>query len=79
MAAELQAAGLRVWLDDLNETVSYKVRKGEKQKIPYILVVGEREMQSGNLNVRIRGKKEVETMAKDKFIERVVKEVRDKV
>jgi threonyl-tRNA synthetase len=64
LADELKQEGIRVWVDDLNETVSYRVRKGEKQKIPYILVVGEKEVKGQNLNVRIRGQKEVAKMTR---------------
>ncbi len=78
LAAELKENEIRVWLDDLNETVGYKIRKGEKMKVPYMLVVGEKEAKGKDLNVRIRGQKEVETMTRKKFIERVVKEIGEK-
>ncbi len=78
LAAELQAAGIRVWLDDLNETVGYKIRKGEKQKVPYMLVIGEKEAKGKILNVRVRGQKEVEVIERKKFIGRVVKEINEK-
>ncbi len=75
LADELKQEGIRVWLDDLNETVGYKIRKGEKQKVPYMLVVGEKEARGKDLNVRVRGQKEVETMARKKFIERIKEEI----
>lgn len=78
LVAELEAAGIRVWFDDLNETVGYKIRKGEKQKLPYMLVVGEKEAKSKDLNVRVRGQKEVETINRKKFIEHVVEEIKGK-
>ncbi len=78
LAAELRAAGMRVWVDELNETVSYKVRKGEKQKIPYILVLGEREVKGEKLNVRARGQKEVVAMERSQFIQRVKEEIEEK-
>ena len=71
-------AGIRVWFDDLNETVGYKIRKGEKQKVPYMIVIGEKEAKSDKINVRIRGQKEVEIMARNEFIEKVVKEIKER-
>ena len=78
LAEELKEQGIRVWVDDLNETVGYKIRKGEKQKVPYMLVVGEKEAKGKDLNVRVRGQKEVETIERKKFIDRLVREIEDK-
>jgi threonyl-tRNA synthetase len=73
---EIKAAGIRTELDLSNETVSYRVRKAEKQKIPYILVLGDKEKQ-GNLNIRKRGGQS-EQIQKDDFIKKVLKEIKDK-
>ncbi|MBI3290845.1 threonine--tRNA ligase [Candidatus Falkowbacteria bacterium] len=78
LADELTKEGIRVWLDDLNETVGYKIRKGEKQKVPYMLVVGEKEAKGKDLNVRVRGKKDVEVIGRKKFIEEIKKEIAEK-
>ena len=51
---ELLSAGLRVTLDDRNEKVGYKIREAQMKKIPYMLVMGDREMQSGEVAVRHR-------------------------
>jgi len=77
IAKELEKNGLRVETDLLNETVSYKVRKAEKQKIPYILVIGDKETKGKFLNVRMRGNK-VEKMTKKKFLERILKKIEEK-
>jgi len=50
----LDAAGIRVHLDDRNEKVNLKIREAQLQKIPYMLVVGDREAQSGQVSVRHR-------------------------
>lgn len=55
----LTEAGLRVHLDDANETVGYKIRKAEKQKAPYMIVIGDKEKALTKLSIRIRGKKNV--------------------
>ena len=55
LAAELRAAGLRVEVDDRNETLNYKIRDAETQKVPYMAVVGAREAEGGTVAVRVRG------------------------
>src|SRR3989338_2949862 len=77
-AGELSQAGIRVWLDDLNETVGYKIRKGEKQKVPYMVVIGQKEADGGDLQVRLRSQKDVAGMSKGAFIERVVSEIKER-
>ena len=61
-----------------NETLGKKIRDAEKQKIPYILVVGEREMDEKSVNVRSRGIKEQQTLSVDEFIKKVTKEIQEK-
>jgi threonyl-tRNA synthetase len=51
---QLKAAGLRVELDDRQEKVNYKIREAQLQKIPYMLVVGDREAADGTVAVRER-------------------------
>jgi threonyl-tRNA synthetase len=53
-AEELRALGLRVEVDDRNEKLGYKIRAGQVQKVPYMLVVGDKEVAAGNLSVRHR-------------------------
>lgn len=65
-------------MDDLNETVGYKIRKAEKMKIPYMLVIGEKEAKSETLNARTRGEKKIVKMKIDKFIEKALKEIEKK-
>jgi len=55
VAAALQAAGLRVHLDERSETLNYKIRDAETHKVPYMAVVGQREAESGAAAVRVRG------------------------
>ncbi|MFA6145905.1 MAG: threonine--tRNA ligase [Patescibacteria group bacterium] len=77
IAKELESFDISVLFDDSNETIGYKVRKAEKQKIPYILIIGDKEIKSKKLNVRMRGNI-VKNMAKKKFIDKVLKEIKDK-
>jgi threonyl-tRNA synthetase len=79
LAGRLGAAGLRVHLDDRNETLNYRIRDGEVHKVPYMAVVGQREADSDSLALRVRGagrKQEVITV--NQFISRVTQEVQDR-
>ena len=67
MADKLKEKNIRVELDSRSETASAKIRDAELQKIPYILVVGEKEIQEKAVNVRVRGKKVLGLMKIDKF------------
>ncbi|MBU4331885.1 threonine--tRNA ligase [Patescibacteria group bacterium] len=78
LADEFRKNDLRVEVEDTNETVGNKIRKAEKMKIPYMLVIGDKEMQSEDLNVRLRGEKAVKKMSKEKFVERMREEVEQK-
>lgn len=68
---KLNLSGLRIQVKNENETVSKKIREGEMQKIPYLLVVGDKEMKSKSVSIRQRGKRDVEIAKLTKFIERV--------
>ena len=78
LAKELRDAGIRVEVDDADETVGNKIRKASKMKTPYILVVGDKELGGDDLTVRVRGKEEQEKIPKDVFIERVKREIAER-
>jgi len=69
VVAKLRAAGLRVEQDQRNEKIGYKIREAEMQKIPYIVVVGDKEMEAGAVAVRRRGQKDLGAMPMDAFLE----------
>ncbi len=71
----LTAAGRRVHLDDSDETVGYKIRRAEKQKAPYMIVVGDKEKSLKKLVIRVRGKKEVKTVTTTAWITSLQKKV----
>jgi len=75
LAEELMAADIRVELDDNNETVGNKIRKAANEKVPYMLVIGDKEAEATNLMIRDRGTKETREISRLDFI----KEVTDKV
>jgi threonyl-tRNA synthetase len=68
VAAQLRAAGVRVEVDDRKATTGAKIRDGETQKIPYLLIVGDRESQTGAVSVRKRGEGDKGAQALGDFI-----------
>jgi threonyl-tRNA synthetase len=76
VAARLRQAGFRVRADLRNEKISYKIREHSLQKLPYQLVVGEKEKQAGSVAVRTRSGEDLGAMALDAFIERLGNEAR---
>ncbi len=79
VAQQLEAAGVRVHLDDRNEKMNAKVREHAMQKVPFILVVGEKEAEAGAVNVRVRGQQQPEgTVPLAQFVERAKKLIADK-
>ena len=78
VAAKLHAAGLRVQTDLRSEKINYKIRELSLLKLPYILVVGEKEAQTGTVSVRARGGENLGVMSLDAFIERISTENRER-
>ena len=78
VAAKLHAAGLRGQTDLRSEKINYKIRELSLQKLPYILVVGEKEAQTGTVSVRARGGENLGVMSLDAFIERISTENRER-
>jgi threonyl-tRNA synthetase len=77
VARRLKTAGLRVYVDDRNETLNYRIREGELAKIPYMTVIGQREADSDALALRVRGAgKKQEVMPVEAFLAKVSEEVR---
>ena len=72
VGARLKAAGLRMHVDDGHETLNYRIREAELQKVPYMAVIGQREADAGSVAVRARGAgKKQEVLGVDAFIERL--------
>ncbi|MGE5687693.1 MAG: threonine--tRNA ligase [Gemmatimonadota bacterium] len=79
VARRLKAAGLRVHVDDRTETLNYRIREGEIQKVPYMAVVGQREAESDAIALRVRGAgKKQEVMGVDAFISQVTVQVQSR-
>ncbi|MFT4415125.1 threonine--tRNA ligase [Fredinandcohnia humi] len=73
---KLQAEGLRVELDDRDEKIGYKIREAQMQKIPYMLVVGDNEIQENAVNVRKYGEQKSETVSFESFVSTVLEEIK---
>jgi threonyl-tRNA synthetase len=78
VAAQLKAAGVRVEVDARNEKMNAKIREHALQKVPFLLVVGDKEAEAGRVNVRTRGKEKTEDMATSDFVEMVRKLISEK-
>ncbi len=76
---ELKKNGFRCDSDLRNEKITYKIREHSLQKMPYLLVAGEREMQSGQVAVRTRKGEDLGSMSVQAFIDRLKTEIKDKV
>jgi len=79
IVGEMRAAGLRVEEDFRNEKLGYKVREWTLAKVPYLAVLGDKEIEEGVINLRARGVKEQQKPTVKEFVDRARGEVRDKV
>ncbi len=75
---KLQAAGVRAELDDRNEKLGYRIREAQLEKVPYMIVVGENEMNEGTVTVRARVEGEGGSFKVDDFVEKIVNEIETK-
>ncbi|MHB1505646.1 MAG: His/Gly/Thr/Pro-type tRNA ligase C-terminal domain-containing protein, partial [Sulfobacillus sp.] len=67
VAKALREDGVRAEVDDRNEKIGYRIRAAEKEKIPYVAVIGQREVEAGTVAVRERGGKDLGTIAQGTF------------
>ena len=78
IAAKLEKAGLRVETDLRNEKIGFKIREAQMQKIPYMLIVGDKEVENGVVAVRSRKGGDLGTMSLEDFMAKIAEEVREK-
>jgi threonyl-tRNA synthetase len=71
VADQLKAAGVRVHVDARNEKMNAKIREHAMQKVPFLLVMGDKEAEAGRVNVRTRGKEKTEDMPVADFVEKI--------
>ena len=75
LLAKLEAAGIRAQADTRNEKMGYKIREAQLQKIPYMLVVGDKEAEAGTISLRSRKNGDEGTMSAEEFISRIREEI----
>jgi threonyl-tRNA synthetase len=75
---KLEEQGMRVELDNQADSMQKRIRNAEKQKIPYMLVVGQKEQQNQTISVRARGRQDLGVMTLDDFLGKTKKEIEDK-
>ncbi len=78
VADQLKAAGVRVHVDARNEKMNAKIREHAMQKVPFLLIVGDKESEAGKINIRTRGKEKTDDMAVEEFVEKIQKLIEDK-
>jgi threonyl-tRNA synthetase len=78
VASQLRASGVRVEVDSRNEKMNAKIREHAMQKVPFLLVVGDKEAEANKVNVRTRGKEKTEDMTTAEFAERIKKLIAEK-
>ena len=72
---ELEKKDVRVEVDDRNEKIGYKIREAQLQKIPYMLVVGDKEVAANAVGVRSRSDGDIGAMPINEFVKKIVEEV----
>jgi len=77
-AQKLKAAGVRVTVDDRSEKIGYKIREARYERIPYMVIAGDNEVEKGTVSVRKRGAGDLGEMDGSAFMEMLLKEIREK-
>jgi len=78
VASQLREVGVRVHVDSRNEKMNAKIREHAMQKVPFLLVMGDKEAEAGKVNVRTRGKEKTEDMPATEFVEKIKKLIAEK-
>ena len=78
ISSQLLENNIRAEISDESESLGKRIRRAEKQKIPYMLVVGEKEEKEKKITIRSRGEKEQKTIQADKFMEKIIVEIKER-
>ena len=76
--AKLEAVGVRVEMDERSEKIGYKIREAQLSKVPYMLIMGDKEVEDGTLSVRSRKNGDLGSQSVDEFIAMILKEIAEK-
>ena len=77
VVSELAANGIRVELDDRQEKIGYKIREAQLSKVPYMLILGEKEMEAGAVGVRARKEGDIGAMPLNDFVSKLQEEIKN--
>jgi threonyl-tRNA synthetase len=78
LAAELQAAGVRASVDERGEKLGYKIREAQLQKVPYMLILGDKEVDGGTVSVRLSDGTELKGVPFKEFSQKVIEEIKQR-
>jgi threonyl-tRNA synthetase len=76
--AELESKGIRVELDDRSEKIGYKIREAQLQKVNYMLVMGDKEVEENTVSVRRRGEGDIGAMSVEALVDKLLDEIEPK-
>jgi threonyl-tRNA synthetase len=79
LAEKFEAQGIRVEFDDRSEKIGYKIREAQLQKVPYMLIIGDQEIESGDIAVRSRDAGELGKMSHEDFVAKVLGENKERI
>jgi threonyl-tRNA synthetase len=79
VVAKLRAQGIRAKLDDRSERMNAKIRDAQNMKIPYMLIIGDKEMESGQVSLRLRSEENPGAMPLDDFVKLAKGEIAEKI
>ncbi len=75
---QLEAAGLRVEVDDRSEKIGFKIRSAQLEKVPYMVIVGDKDIENNTISIRSRKEGEIGAMKVQDFITAIVEEIEEK-
>ena len=75
---KLKEAGIRAELDDRNEKLGYRLREAQTKKIPYTLILGDKEKQDNTISYRLHGQKDTTTVSQSEFVKLMKEEIKEK-
>jgi threonyl-tRNA synthetase len=74
----MKASGIRASADERGEKLGYKIREAQLQKVPYMLILGDKEVESGKVSVRLNNGKVIEAVAIEDFIKNILCEIKER-
>ena len=78
VAKKMKEKGIKVEVDDRSEKIGYKIREAQLEKIPYMIILGDKEEESGSISVRSRDKGELGSQSLDQFMNNVIEEINER-